>query len=490
MPSLRRKIVVGVYAFAVAIGVGAAVAGADLWLMERRVKAEVAVSRFADAVLEARRYEKNYFLYHHPEDYAAARAFSERAATMLRDEARAFDPLADAFDTAAASEALARYGTLLAAAAPSPAGTPVSPASEAAIRDAGHRIAADAEALAGAGRTTLVRTLKRARTRFVTALAVLIVASVLIAHWLARAVAAPLRRLEGQLRAIGTGHFDRVRAETQDREIVSIADATNRMLAEIDTRRRQLLQSEKLASLGTLVSGVAHELNNPLANISSSCQLALEELPPDAPANLREWLTQADSETERARRIVRTLLEFSRNREFAPRPVRLHEVVAGSLTLLATKIRARGEVTLDIPDALEVFADPARLQQVFVNLIGNALDSAPVAVHVKVAARRVAGGAALPGDYLYARASGAGTGAGAALHVTVEDDGLGIVEANLPRVFDPFFTTKDVGQGSGLGLYVTQEIVHEHGGYIGVASRTGHGTRFLIVLPDARRARS
>lgn len=490
MPSLRRKIVVGVYAFAAAIGVGAALAGADLWLMERRVKAEVAVSRFADAVLEVRRYEKNYFLYRHPEDYAAARDFLQQAAAILRDEARAFDPLGDTFDTDATSEALARYGVLLATAAPSSAAIPVNPASEAAIREAGHRLAAHAEALADAGRATLIQALKRARTRFVTALVILIVAGVLIAHWLARAVAAPLRRLEGQLRAIGTGHFDRVQAETQDREIVSIADATNRMLAEIDTRRRQLLQSEKLASLGTLVSGVAHELNNPLANISSSCQLALEELPPDAPASLREWLTQADSETERARRIVRTLLEFSRNREFAPRPVRLREVVTGSLTLLATKVRARGDVTLDMPDTLEVFADPARLQQVFVNLIGNALDSAPVAVHVKVAARRVSGDAALPGDYLYARTPGATTGAGKALHITVEDDGLGITAANLPRVFDPFFTTKDVGQGSGLGLYVTQEIVHEHGGCIGVASRTGHGTRFLIVLPDARKESS
>lgn len=119
MPSLRNKIVVGVYAFAAAIGAGAAVAGADLWLMERRVNAEVAVSRFADAVLEVRRYEKNYFLYRHPEDYAAARDFLERATAILRDEARAFDALGDAFDTAATSEALTRYGALLAAAAPS-----------------------------------------------------------------------------------------------------------------------------------------------------------------------------------------------------------------------------------------------------------------------------------------------------------------------------------------------------------------------------------
>lgn len=486
MPSLRRKVVFGVYAFAAAIAVAAAVAGVDLWLMERRVNAEVAVSRLADAVLEVRRYEKNYFLYGYPEDHKAARDFRERAAAILRDDAQALALVDAGRDTAAIAESLAYYGKLLDAALPAPDGTAIKPEAKSAIRAAGHELAEGAQTLADDARAHLARSLSRARAQFLVALGVLAVVGILIAHWLARAVAAPLARLERRLHAIGAGHFDHVEAETRDREIVAIANATNRMLTEIEARRRQLLQSEKLASLGTLVSGVAHELNNPLSNISSSCQLALEELPHDATADLREWLTQADTETERARRIVRTLLEFSRARDFAPAPVRLREVVSAVLTLIAAKIKTRGTVTLDVPEALKVHADAARLQQVFVNLIGNALDSAPVTVHIRISARRVGGGRVQspPTEFLYARAPCPVAEARGAVEILVEDDGLGIAAANLPRVFDPFFTTKDVGHGSGLGLYVTQEIIQEHGGCIGVASRIGHGTRFLIVIPD------
>ncbi len=486
MPSLRQKVVSGVYAFAAAIALAAAFAGFDLWQMERRVTAEVTVSRFADAVLEVRRYEKNYFLYGHHEDFQAARELHEQATAILRDEAQALDMLNAGREISAITLLLSDYGLLLNAAGTAPGGAPVGAQTRSAIRAAGHRLAEQTQSLATNARTYLAQSLSRARTQFLFALAVLVIAGILIAHWLASTVTKPLARLERQLRAIGAGQFDRVEPETRDQEVVAIADATNRMMKEIDARRQQLIQTEKLASLGTLVSGVAHELNNPLSNISSSCQLALEELPSGASAELREWLTQADSETERARKIVRTLLEFSRTHDFSPAPIRLHHVANSALGLIATKIREDGTVSLDIPESLIVHADTARLQQVFVNLISNALDAAPVPVHVTISARRVAGGRmrALSTDYLYARAPCPVAESRGAVEILIEDDGLGITEANLARVFDPFFTTKDVGHGSGLGLYVTQEIIQEHRGCIGVSSRAGRGTRFLIVLPD------
>jgi signal transduction histidine kinase len=486
MPSLRKKVVYGVYTLAAAIAAAAAFAGFDLWLMERRVTAEVTVSRFADAVLEVRRYEKNYFLYGRPEDFQAAREFRDQATAILRDERQALDTLNAGREIAAISEKLTNYSKLLDAALPAPDGSAIKPETKSAIRAAGHQLAEGTQALADNARAHLARSLSRARAQFLAAFGILAVAGILIAHWLASVVAKPLARLESRLRAIGSGHFDHVEPETRDREIVAIANATNRMLTEIEARRRQLLQTEKLASLGTLVSGVAHELNNPLSNISTSCQLALEELPPGASSELREWLTQADTETERARRIVRTLLEFSRTQDFAPAPIRLHHIASSALSLIAAKIRARGTVSLDMPESLTVHADAARLQQVFVNLIGNALDSAPVPVHIHITARRVAGARlhTPPAEFLYARAPCPTAESQGAVEILIEDDGLGIAEANLPRVFDPFFTTKDVGHGSGLGLYVTQEIIQEHRGCIGVSSSAGRGSRFLIVLPD------
>ena len=142
------------------------------------------------------------------------------------------------------------------------------------------------------------------------------------------------------------------------------------MLRELDTRRRRMLQAEKLASLGVLVAGVAHELNNPLANISSSCQLLLEELESANPEQLATWLRQIDGETERARQIVLALLEFGRQRELSLEPVRLVELFDKTRMLLGSNLRScAAQLDIEVPDDLVVHADPHRLQQVFINLV-------------------------------------------------------------------------------------------------------------------------
>jgi signal transduction histidine kinase len=273
---------------------------------------------------------------------------------------------------------------------------------------------------------------------------------------------------------------------SRDREIVSFTAALNRMLEELELHRRQVLQSEKLAALGTLASGVAHELNNPLGNISGACQILMEELdglatlPADTRTALVEWLAQIDDETERARRIVRTLLDYSR------KPVRegasclLGEVLEKSLLLLRQRLPGEDCVRLDLPPDLRVCADPQRLQQVFINLIQNALDAGGASVHVTIRA-----GQAGPADWPPAGAGlvvGAEAGRSAVL-ITVEDDGPGIPAERLDHIFDPFFTTRDPGEGTGLGLYIVGEIVQEQGGAIAVASPPSGGVCFSLWLP-------
>jgi signal transduction histidine kinase len=489
MPSLRRKIVWGFYAFAVAIAAVAVFAWLDLRYVERRITAEVAVSHFTDAVLEMRRYEKNYFLYRSREDHDTARDFALRAASVLKQDAEAFRRVVSTTELLALESLLTHYLSLLESAQPVRPGLPVPVPTQDAIRETGRLLIARAEDIARQERAALVRALSQSRIAFFASLSAIVVVGALIAHWLARAAAQPLALLETQLRAIGAGRFDHVEPTAPDREIVSVAAATNRMLSEIDARRRQLVQSEKLASLGTLVSGVAHELNNPLSNISTSCQLALEELPAGSSSELREWLQQADAETQRARDIVRTLLEFSRERSFSPSPVNLRDVVNAALLLLGKRARTAGSIEIAVPDGLVVTADGPKLQQVMVNLVNNALDSAPRPVHVRIAAemRWLKSDESLPTEYLYARAPCMPPADQSAVFLTISDNGLGIPSETLPRIFDPFFTTKEVGHGSGLGLYVSQEIVHQHEGCIGVASDVGRGTRFLIVLPQPQR---
>jgi signal transduction histidine kinase len=255
------------------------------------------------------------------------------------------------------------------------------------------------------------------------------------------------------------------------------------MLDDIETRNRHLLQSEKLSSLGTLASGVAHELNNPLSNISSSCQILMEELDPRSATGPLEWLQQIDSETQRARHIVKSILDFSKENRLDEMEVNLGQLIRKSLLLMGLEGSPRIE-TSAIPNDIWIYADGQKLQQVFINLLKNAIDAGGSSVSIEVRARRMNAE-----DFQFPRGMVTGkrfcttSSAGRVLVIEVEDDGPGIPAAVLPRVFDPFFTTKDVGHGDGLGLYVTQQIVDLHGGCVGIGSQPGNGTRILVCFP-------
>jgi two-component system NtrC family sensor kinase len=242
------------------------------------------------------------------------------------------------------------------------------------------------------------------------------------------------------------------------------------------------MRTEKLASLGTMLSGVAHELNNPLSNIWSSCQILQEELGEADIEAQRELLAQIDTQSERARNIVRSLLDFARERRFKRESLELRALVEQSVAFLKGGIAAGVRLILDIPPDLRLAADRQRLQQALLNLIKNAVEAVGDAGEVVVAARlehakaeeETAGpvgcrvGHEVGGDYL---------------HISVGDSGHGIPAELLPRIFDPFFTTKDVGHGMGLGLFIVYQVVEEHGGCIYASSEPDRGTTFHIRLP-------
>jgi signal transduction histidine kinase/BarA-like signal transduction histidine kinase len=245
-------------------------------------------------------------------------------------------------------------------------------------------------------------------------------------------------------------------------------DVSERKKRDDETRDiyHQLLQAEKMAALGQTISGVAHELNNPLATILSWAERLSQK--PALPDSVKTAVDTILSESERAARIVRNLLTFARKRHTTRAMVDVNQVVRETLALRSYDQRVTNVTVIDALSAglPQVFADAHQLQQVLLNLVINAEQA--------MLSSRGRG-------VLVARSW---HDAGQELVIVeINDDGPGIPEEVQSKIFDPFFTTKDVGQGTGLGLTVAYAIVQEHGGRIRLESHPGHGASFFIELP-------
>lgn len=486
MPSIRAKIT-AIY-LALALGAGAFVlfAAAGLHFLERRMSEGVAIAAFQEAAQEMRRHEKNFFLYRAAADLDAARDLATQLDGLLRKDRAVLEALAAADELRALSGALRRYRHLL------DADYDTDARAETELREAGHEILSRSEHLAARERAVLGGSARQSRHALLWSVGVLVLLALVSGQVLYRVVVRPLRQLEKQVEPLAHGEFRAFAMVSKDREIVSFTRALNHMLEELELHRRLVLQSEKLASLGTLASGVAHELNNPLGNISGAAQIAQEEiesLPEATREELRGWLSQIDDETQRARRIVRTLLDYSRRPGGDSRPTPLRDVLDKSLLLLRPRLPANDTVSIAVADDLMLCIDPQRMQQVFINLIQNALDAGGDAIHVHIEAIAARASdwppAELARDMAQGHAQMLGTPVGAerAVLIRVRDDGPGIDGERIGQVFDPFFTTHAPGEGTGLGLYIVAEIIREHGGAIAVTSRPGAGACFNLWLP-------
>jgi two-component system NtrC family sensor kinase len=230
---------------------------------------------------------------------------------------------------------------------------------------------------------------------------------------------------------------------------------------ELKEAQAQLVQSEKLASIGQLAAGVAHEINNPLGVMLGFSQVILKKLPTDSP--LRKPLTSIEREGLRCKRIIQGLLDFSRRSAPAFKPVSLNDVVEAACELIEHQITINDVRMIKgyAPNLPNLQADANQLQQVFVNLIINAYQAMPDGGELRIITRAVGGH----------------------VQAVFSDTGMGISPEDLKHIFDPFFTTKEVGKGTGLGLSVSYGIIESHGGKIEVDSQMGVGTRFAVSLP-------
>jgi signal transduction histidine kinase len=487
LSSLRGKITTAYIALVVGTLVLALFAFLDLLFLQRQIREGEVVSNLMNAVSEMRREEKNLFLYADREARSRTDLSAESSLNILRKYEASLAALMQQPDLSGLIAKLESYRRKLSEW--KDASQADNRQVEGHIRIIGHQIHLTVETLSKQERRMLEAAVKESQWFLQIFLPVIGLAILFVGHQLKRVVLLPLKRLELRLKPIADGRFDHLQPPSDDREFVTFTDGFNRMLKELEIRQRRMLQSEKLASLGILASGVAHELNNPLSNISSSTQLLMEEFDDaDAdPEQLRAWLKQIDSETDRGKNIVRTMLDFGSQKVFQKNRVNLLDLLNETQSLIGKALlQYTAKLTLNIPDDLVLTVDKQRLQQMFINLIQNALHAAGKGVHVKISAiRRDNGGSMIPEG---ARVAGnhkcLGDNIGSFVEILVVDDGPGIPQETLPKVFDPFFTTREPGKGVGLGMFIIQEIVREHDGCLAIVSRNGEGTKVIVLFPD------
>lgn len=506
-PSIRQKITLGYYAIlAMIIGLSL-FTFLELRYLEKKIMFGEAISEFFDTSLEIRRFEKNYFLYGQQSDYDENIQYVSRARDIVNSNITGFTAVASSEQIADVQESLAKYRDLMDQYAKSGRQDTVRKNVFAAkIRTSGKNIITIAEEISKTERKNLQQLLSSARHVLLVSIVLLSLTAIAIGQILSRMVVKPLKSLEKSMGVIAEGTFERIAIDSKDREIVSLMNAFNKMLKQLELHERHLIQSEKLASLGTLLSGVAHELNNPLSNISSSNQILMEELkegqgagskgqgqsipgPFMDPVFAQELISQITEQTERARNIVRSLLDFSRDREFKKESLSLKDLFNETIQFVKGQVPTNIGISLSIPGDIVIFADKQRIQQAFLNLIKNAIDAiAPNEGTITVKADKRHAMDDLDdekkiGIYNYLKYRGKCTLDQDTVDIEIQDSGSGIPLDIVSKIFDPFFTTKDVGKGSGLGLFIVHEIIEENDGCIAVDSQPGKGTRFLIRLP-------
>jgi len=464
--NIRQKVIVGLsilLALMVAIG---GLSYRYLREIEQKQHLVEVADDLSNIILEMRRYEKNLLLYGSEEDLRENRRFIQEGKDLLSrisPEMKEFEgaPLLNRLeseidDYRVLIERMVEKGKLEA--------HPDKLQIEEELRDSGKSLVDLSQELVVFERKKILNIVRTLKAQLFSSMGLFLILGGFLIPIVAQKIIRPLRVIEKTTLRIAQGNFSPMPVlDTRD-ETQRVVEAFNRMIAELEKRQDQLVQAKKLSSLGTLTSGIAHQLNNPLNNISTSCQILLEELAQADPELLRKMLSNIEQEVHRARDIVRGLLEFSRTKEFCLAPTPLTQVVERSVSLISSQIPPGIEIVREIPRGLSLNLDAPRMQQVFLNLIENAIYAindppGQIKIAAKVEADRNE------------------------VVITVEDTGEGIAEKDLGRVFDPFFTTRDVGIGTGLGLSIVYGIVEKHQGTISVESKKAEGTRFIVRFP-------
>lgn len=293
-----------------------------------------------------------------------------------------------------------------------------------------------------------------------------LVVMVYIAFFLAHHIVVRIGRMVEYTQRIAAGDFSPIKPARKYRdEFSNLAIAINRMLHEIQHRQKESVEYSKMAAVGTLTAGIAHELNNPLNNISITTEAMMEAFDDYSSEEKKKMLEDIFTQIERAGAVVRNLLDFTRAKKFSLMPLSVEEVVNSTVKLIKNEITInRIELAMNFEQNLpRINGNLQSLQQVFLNMFLNAIQAMPEKGKLTVDVRNIE--------------------TDKVIRINITDSGIGIPPENLSKIFQPFFTTKNPGEGTGLGLSVSYGIIREHKGKIDVKSEVGYGTTFSVFLP-------
>lgn len=418
-------------------------------------------------ILEVRRFEKNYFLYHDMDSLNEGSEYLEKIEALASELSKEIIRVTgkDAYDEFILN--LNKYERNMDRYASGKANDQENEE----IRIAGKAMVYFSEHLLEKKKILIQKALVRASFLPYAFMSIFLVLTMIVVKLISQGLLRPLRALHRTIGRVSKGDFSPTPyMGMHTHEISRLIWAFNRMAHEIDTNHKDLLQAKKIAALGTFTAGIAHELNNPINNISLTAETFIENYADTMDADARDLINDILSQAERAGDIVKNLLDFSRSENPVFSELDAKQIITSTASLVKNQVMLSGiTFKMDIPDNLPMIRGNLRnLQQVFMNLFLNA-------VH-----------AMGEGGSLSVRIV---EEAPCFVRFDVEDTGCGIESDILERIFEPFYTTKSVGKGVGLGLSVTYSIVMRHGGKIEARSEKGKGSLFTVFLPVAGECR-
>lgn len=463
--SIRFKLVVILGCYVVGILTMFVVSQKDLAAAKEKLEAIELAHSLNSIILEVRRYEKNYLL------YGTEEALLENKAQLVL-AVETIDKMSGQMVRLKVHPMLMRLRELVysyqrnVASLPStydPFEGTVSSLLVDKLRTQGQEMAELSKELVSFEHRQIKKILDVLVKQLILWTAVAIAVGIILPLLVSIKIFKPLHIIKEATGRIAEGRFNRIEVlDTRD-EMQQVMEALNTMVSELQRRQDQLVQSQKLSSIGTLTAGIAHQLNNPLNNIATSCQIAITEYESGPRELIQHMLKNIDQETMRARDVVQGLLEFSREREFTLRAESLAMVVGRSVQLVRSQVPAGIEIVVEVPENLVLQMDTQRMQEVFINMIINAIQAITGNGVIKIVATL---------DDQRQQ-----------VVITMSDTGCGIPEEIRGRLFDPFYSTKEEGQGTGLGLSIAYGIIQKHNGEITVRSKAGEGTVFSIIMP-------
>ena len=439
-------------------------------LVEKKQRFLEITNDFTLEIVQARRFEKNFFLYGTNLNdalenvYQAREILKRHAGELKKILENTYGVILNNIDQY--QRLLERLAAMEESDAMRPDQVRVKKEIELGLRKYGRKLVSIAQDLMKREREAVSQILYRSRTIHIYSLIFLLIFLALTAYFLSSRFLGNVNRFAEYTKRIASGDFTPITpAKRYCDEFSDLGIAVNQMILELENREAVLVQSHKMRAVGTLTAGVAHELNNPLNNITLTAHMLLEDYDDLDDDERKDMITDMINESGRSKKIISNLLDFARESSSHIESLDLTKLLHDTVALASNQIKLSGiKIEYQTTDNLpRVHGDAQQLQQVFLNLILNAVDASSKGGRIQVLV--------LPADNPNYVA------------VKVIDSGTGIPEHILTSVFDPFFTTKEQGKGTGLGLSVSQGIVGKHGGRIQVASKEGKGATFTVTLP-------